>query len=433
MERVKAWLLLGIVGGGGIAVMAMIFWIGLFIWHVKGGDELNLPLIIITGVVFLLVVLGLLTFVFSVMGLANRDEALGLPSGSVRAVIALMLLVVFAIVAIFLYSDVARSGRLQKIENVPEAKVEDLRKNVEVVLTIEEKAKPVDQKGSPADQKGAPADQAAAPAAKSYTVHYRVPASRTAEDLAKQLIVLLGTLVTAVSSFYFGSNSMAAAQNAMNKAQAALGGPVAKKASPPKFNPDGTAQLLTITGTNLAKIASVQLTQRGKEPILADASTIEAQDTEVTCDVTVPKNASGLWSVVVTDDGDNASTVRNAVTISGPEVASADATEHHEQESGEQADADKPTIASVDQTELKADGTPQPLKITGTNLGKADGVRLSLKDQDDVTASDVIVNADKTEVTCTLTMSAGTPGPREVAVFAGETKLATAPTPIAIT
>ena len=56
-----------------------------------------------------MIVLGLLAFVFSALNLSNQNEALGLPSGTVRAVIALMLLVIFAIVAIFLYSDVSSS------------------------------------------------------------------------------------------------------------------------------------------------------------------------------------------------------------------------------------------------------------------------------------------------------------------------------------
>ena len=53
----------------------------------------------------------------------------------------------------------------------------------------------------------------AANTASRYEVTYRVPNSPASDDLAKQLIVLLGTLVTAVASFYFGANSVQSAAN----------------------------------------------------------------------------------------------------------------------------------------------------------------------------------------------------------------------------
>src|SRR6478672_10684003 len=131
-DRLRAWLLFGVVGGGGIGVLAMIVWVGSFLWRTRGGDEINLPLVIITGVVFLLIVLGLLTFVFSLLGLANAQEALGLPSGSVRAVIALMLVIVFAIVAIFLYSDVSTGGRVLTA-TIHQSRLDSFKNRVEYI------------------------------------------------------------------------------------------------------------------------------------------------------------------------------------------------------------------------------------------------------------------------------------------------------------
>jgi len=300
-ESKRAWLLFGAVGGGGLAVVAMIFWVGTFIWQMKGGDALNLPLIIITGVVFLLIVLGLLTFVFSLLGLANEGEALGLPSGSVRAVIALMLLVIFAIVAIFLYSDIAASGRVQTIRNVKEPNLVELRKQLNVILVEEEKLAP------------APAATPALPPAaaeKEYTVRYLNPASRAAEDLAKQLIVLLGTLVTAVSSFYFASSSIAAA----TKQQDATGGPDAKIVTPRELKPNTAGQPLTITGTNLRNSVGVKLTFGNEDPIIAEE--VSASDTKVECKVTTKADSKpGPWTVVVSDNANNNSEIPGSVTI----------------------------------------------------------------------------------------------------------------------
>jgi flagellar biosynthesis/type III secretory pathway M-ring protein FliF/YscJ len=64
----------------------------------------------------LLVILGLIMFVVSLtlasvilhrMHLSSRSEALGLPSGSIRALIALSLIIIFAIMALYLYGNLA--------------------------------------------------------------------------------------------------------------------------------------------------------------------------------------------------------------------------------------------------------------------------------------------------------------------------------------
>ena len=68
--------------GGGILVGATMSGIGAYLWALKGEAEANLPLIIIASVVILLTVLGILAFSFSMLGLADKNEALGLPNGS---------------------------------------------------------------------------------------------------------------------------------------------------------------------------------------------------------------------------------------------------------------------------------------------------------------------------------------------------------------
>lgn len=153
-----AWLLA--LGGGAVVVFVLV-WVMLNVTGtVSGGtataaagggsSSIGLPLIVIVGVIVLLIVISLVAFVFSVLGLASAKEALGLPDGSVRAIIALMLLVLFAILSLYLYNSVSTAA-----------------------------------KDSPAI------------------------------DVAKQLITLLGTLVTAVSSFYFGTNAVSSEHSAM--------------------------------------------------------------------------------------------------------------------------------------------------------------------------------------------------------------------------
>lgn len=113
----------------------------------EGDDAVRLPLLIIAAVIGLLAAIGFIVVAFSLFKLVNPDQPLGLPEGSVRALIALLILVIFAAMTIFFFGAM-RSMSL--------------------------------------------ADNAAIVAA---------------SDLAKQVITMLGTLLTAVASFYFGSQS----------------------------------------------------------------------------------------------------------------------------------------------------------------------------------------------------------------------------------
>jgi hypothetical protein len=143
-----AWLLA--LGGGALVVFVLVWVMLKFTGTDATSTIVGLPLIVIVGVIVLLIVIALVTFTFSVLGLTSKKEALGLPDGSVRSIIALMLLVLFSILAIYLYNSVAE--------------------------------------GKSAD-----------------------PNAKDAVDIAKQLITLLGTLVTAVASFYFASNAVESA------------------------------------------------------------------------------------------------------------------------------------------------------------------------------------------------------------------------------
>src|SRR6516165_161933 len=62
-----------------------------------GGGAYALSALALTGVIALLGALLIFTALISLIGLSNRDQALGLPEGSVRALLALALLGLFAI------------------------------------------------------------------------------------------------------------------------------------------------------------------------------------------------------------------------------------------------------------------------------------------------------------------------------------------------
>jgi hypothetical protein len=194
---------LAIALGGGVVVAISLMWILYKVTDGWGADRTNttvigLPLVVILGVTVLLIAIGLVAFSFQAIKLSNPEEALGLPSGSVRAIIALMLLVVFAIMSIFLYSSLS-SPPLRDLAHVTQKGLDDMSSRVTIIRKQVEPAPPA-AAGQPAPEP-------------LYTVTFQ-ESNGPAGDIAKQLIVMLGTLVTAVASFYFGSAGVISAQKA---------------------------------------------------------------------------------------------------------------------------------------------------------------------------------------------------------------------------
>src|SRR5687767_11432897 len=73
-----------------LAVIAWLVWV-----RELGQAEILLTLLVIAGLVILLTALGGLVALLSGFGMQDGREALGLPQGSIRAVIALSLILIF--------------------------------------------------------------------------------------------------------------------------------------------------------------------------------------------------------------------------------------------------------------------------------------------------------------------------------------------------
>jgi hypothetical protein len=117
----------------------------------RKSPELVLGLVVILGVTVLGVLFFILTTGYAALGLADRKQALGMPEGSVRAMIALFLLITFVIVSLYVFGRVSIK--------YPDTQITD-----------------------------------------------------EAPKLAGQMITLLGTLVGTISGFYFGTSALAAAK-----------------------------------------------------------------------------------------------------------------------------------------------------------------------------------------------------------------------------
>jgi hypothetical protein len=180
---------------GAAAIVLLLMALGLpFLLHATlnqlqslAKDYPQIPTLVVTAgfivvsVALLTILLTLMTFVFSLLGLSDPRQALGLPDGSVRAMIALFLLTMFVIFAIYLYNDLSAKG-WQTQENVTEAQKDSLTPGTFVsILTSTDGQK------------------------KLYKVWFRVPVNEAAERFAQQAFTAALTLVTAVSAFYFAS------------------------------------------------------------------------------------------------------------------------------------------------------------------------------------------------------------------------------------
>ena len=141
--------------------------------------------------------LALIAMVFHALGLASADEAFGLPAGSLRSLLAVGVMVLFAVFGLqALMNDgaVSLSGWQPFTTTVADA------------AQIQREVERYEKKGLLAIA-GA-ASGAAGTELRIYAPTRTTPAAT--QDIQKQIITALITLVTSVVSFYFGSRSVEA-------------------------------------------------------------------------------------------------------------------------------------------------------------------------------------------------------------------------------
>jgi len=150
--------------------------------------EVVLPVEIISGVIGVILVLTIVAVAFAALKLNDPTQALSLPQGSIRAVIALCLILIFAIMAIFLYGTFAQRMYTSEYEGIPLEVLQTIPKDqVIAVKSIEDK-----------DGKTV------------YNVtksNHQPPLTQDAIKFAQQILTTVSTLVVAVAGFYFGAKT----------------------------------------------------------------------------------------------------------------------------------------------------------------------------------------------------------------------------------
>ena len=97
-------------------------------WMLRDEDpQMQLPLLVIGGLVALLGMLAVMAVAFKTVDLADPKQALGLPDGTVRAVIALSLILIFAVVTVYLFSNLSNDTDEAVAANVADLQRQILR------------------------------------------------------------------------------------------------------------------------------------------------------------------------------------------------------------------------------------------------------------------------------------------------------------------
>ena len=260
------------VGLWGLLVVAL----GLVIlgaYSTIGGfrDQLGLPALALAGILLLLGALLIFSIAMNAVELSDKTQALGLPEGSVRAIIALSLVGFFAIMA----ASVLHGTDKRVVPNpVNETEADEiLRKNPDAMNVLR----------TP--------DPIPAGVTK-FKLSFEVP--HKVDEYGKQILTLVGTLMTAVIAFYFGSSPRL-------PTDVSRAAPVLLAVRDSVRPPTSGSLNLILTGESLNSIRKVRLSRAGIE---LEAVQVLSNASEVNCSF-APNGAlgqSGTWDVTITDD-----------------------------------------------------------------------------------------------------------------------------------
>jgi hypothetical protein len=201
MERVSWQRLfaIGVMLGGAVVVGFLIY---AFITFNEGkGPSKGLEgvVLLVAGFVTVALLLYLGTLVLRALDMGAPGEALGMPEGSIRALIAMSLILIFAIIGIQVFAAGSAGTELVST-GLTQAQIDALRTDGAIVIS-QTLLTPVP----------------APPAAPLYDVTTRTVMTQEAHDFGLQLMTTVSTLVVAVAGFYFGSRAVSQATTTVSE------------------------------------------------------------------------------------------------------------------------------------------------------------------------------------------------------------------------
>jgi len=195
LQRVSGTRILGIAAvlGGAVLVGAVIY--GFITLYGQDGPSKGLEgvVMLVAGFVTVALLLYLGTLILRALDMGAPGEALGMPEGSIRALIAMSLILIFAIIGIQVFAAGSAGAELVST-GLTQVQIDALRADGAIVVS-QTLLTPVP----------------APPAAPLYDVTTRTVMTQEAHDFGLQLMTTVSTLVVAVAGFYFGSRAVSQA------------------------------------------------------------------------------------------------------------------------------------------------------------------------------------------------------------------------------
>jgi len=195
LQRVSGTRILAIAAvlGGAVLVGAVIY--GFITLYGKDGPSKGLEgvVMLVAGFVTVALLLYLGTLVLRALDMGAPGEALGMPEGSIRALIAMSLILIFAIIGIQVFAAGSAGSELVST-GLTQLQIDALRADGAIVVS-QTLLTPVP----------------APPAEALYDVTTRTVMTQEAHDFGLQLMTTVSTLVVAVAGFYFGSRAVSQA------------------------------------------------------------------------------------------------------------------------------------------------------------------------------------------------------------------------------
>jgi hypothetical protein len=236
MSGWKDWFENNVTGVGILATAAFIIvlsLLGVFLWaminHFSEGT-FSLSVLALGGVIALLGALLLFTALIKLLDLQSRDQALGLPEGSVRALLALALLGLFAILVSSVLNPKSQDKTFSGLR----------QEDINALIQHNPEARDIVQ----------------IPEVNSQPPTFKVTFSSTLrqDDFAKQMLTLVGTLMTAVISFYFGATTVRTTDDSTQRPPTSVVTPLV---SPNTARPNISSDF-RVTGIGLSGVTQVE-------------------------------------------------------------------------------------------------------------------------------------------------------------------------------
>ena len=150
-------------------------------------ETAQIVIVLVGGVIAVMLLLYFGSIILRALGVASRGAALGMPDGSIRALIAVSLIFLFAIIGItVLYSSFG--GEEMQSNGITADEIDQLE-NVQIISI-------------------SAVDPQASPGAERFNVVSRAELNQASHDFGLQLLTTVSTLVVAVAGFYFGARSV---------------------------------------------------------------------------------------------------------------------------------------------------------------------------------------------------------------------------------